>query len=139
MKAADLDSLMREFLAGAPRAVAIEDGEVVFDFASAKYSISGEHDRWVLHIWSAERNAVRRVTGAECKGDVLKLTVQRFGLAKPTKLEVCRNRDRRTPSAKSAARKAYAAQLRRQLERMFFGCTVEKLTTEMDLERSFGP
>jgi hypothetical protein len=139
MKAADLDSLLREFLAGAPRAVAIEDGAIVFDFASAKYSISGEPDRCVLHLWSPERNAVRRVLAADCKADVLKLTVQKFGQPKPTKLEICRNRDRRTPTAKSAARTAYAAQLRRHLERMFFGCTVEKLTTEMDLERSFGP
>jgi hypothetical protein len=139
MQAADLQSLMREFLAGAPRAIAVEDGTVAFDFASAKYTVSGEHDRCVLHIWSSERNAVRRVLTAESKADVLKLTVQKFGQAKPAKFEICRDRDRRTPTAKRSARTAYAAQLRRQLERMFFGATVEKLTTEMDLERSFGP
>jgi hypothetical protein len=139
MNAAELDSLLREFLAAAPRAVAIEDGAVAFDFLSAKYSISGEHDRCVLHMWSSERNAVRRVTAAELKHDVLKLTAQKFGQAKPTRIEICRDRDRRTPTAKRSARTAYAAQLRRQLERMFFGCTIEKLTTEMDLERSFGP
>lgn len=139
MEAADLQSLIREFLAGAPRAVAIEDGEVVFDFATAKYSVSGEHDRCVLHIWSPERNSVRRVLDAQVKADVLKLTIHKFGQSRPAKLEICRDRDRRTPTAKRSARTAYAAKLRHQLERMFFGCTIEKLTTEMDLERSFGP
>lgn len=139
MKAEELVSLLSEFLAGAPRAIAVEDGAIVFDFATAKYSISGEHDRCVLHIWSPERNTVRRVVGVDAKGDVLTLSVHKFGQAKPSKFEICRDRDQRTPTAKRSARTAYVAQLRRLLERMFFGCVIDKLTTEMDLERSFGP
>jgi hypothetical protein len=40
---------------------------------------------------------VRRVLEAEVKNEILRLTVQRLGQAKPTKLEICRERDRRTP------------------------------------------
>ena len=67
------------------------------------------------------------------------LTVQRMGQAKPTKLEICRERDRRTPTAKRAARVAYQRVLHRVLQRRFAGFTVDRLSTSMDLERSFGP
>ncbi len=46
------------------QAVATEDGEVLFDFGTARYSVSGE-GKCVLHIWSEERNTVRRVLDAE--------------------------------------------------------------------------
>src|SRR5579863_5814155 len=104
------ESLMHEvedFLACARDAVIIEDGAVIFDLAESKYSISGEHHKCLVHLWSAERNIVRRVLDAEIKHEVLRLTVQRMGASKPTKLEICRERDRRTPTAKRAARLAY--------------------------------
>ena len=59
--------------------------------------------------------------------------------SKPTKLEICRERDRRTPTAKRAARVAYQRVLQRVLQRRFPGFTVDRLSTSMDLERSFGP
>jgi hypothetical protein len=136
------ESLVRtveDFLTCARDAVIIEDGAVVFDLAQSKYSISGEHNKCLLHLWSAERNLVRRVLDAEVKKEVLRLAVQRLGQAKPTKLEICRERDRRTPTAKRAARVAYQRVLRRLLERRFAGFTVDRLSTSMDLERSFGP
>ena len=89
---------MEDFLAGSRGAVVLENGAVVFDLAQAKYSISGEYNKCLLHLWSAERNVVRRVLDAEVKNEVLRLAVQRLGQARPTKLEICRERDRRTPS-----------------------------------------
>jgi len=136
------ESLIREveeFLTCAHDAVIIEDGAVVFDLAQSKYSISGERNKCLLHLWSAERNFVRRVLEAELKNEILRLTVQRMGQAKPTKLEICRERDRRTPTAKRAARVAYQRLLHRVLRRRFAGFTVDRLITSMDLERSFGP
>jgi hypothetical protein len=62
-----------------------------------------------------------------------------MGQGKPTKLEICRERDRRTPTAKQAARVAYQRVLQRVLQRRFSGFTVDRLSTSMDLERSFGP
>jgi hypothetical protein len=90
-------------------------------------------------LWSAERNFVRRVLEAEVKNEILRLAVQRLGQAKPTKLEICRERDRRTPTAKRAARVAYQRILERGLQRQFPGFTVDRLSTSMDLVRSFGP
>jgi hypothetical protein len=54
-------------------------------------------------------------------------------------LEICRERDRRSPTAKRAARVAYEARLKRALERNFPGFAISRLTTRVDLERSFGP
>src|ERR1700680_4819873 len=136
------ESLVRaveDFLTCAQDAVIIEDGAVVFDLAQSKYSISGERNKCLLHLWSAERNFVRRVLEAEVKNEILRLSVQRIGQTKPTKLEMCRERDRRTPTAKRAARVAYQRVLQRVLQRRFPGFTVDRLSTSMDLERSFGP
>jgi hypothetical protein len=130
---------VEEFLGASRDAVVIENGAVAFDLASAKYAVSGEHNKCVLHLWSAERNVVRRVLEAEVRNEVLRLAVQRLGQAKPIKLEICRERDRRTPTAKKAARTAYQQKLQRVLERRFSGFKVERLTTAVDLERSFGP
>src|SRR5271167_706282 len=136
------ESLVRtveDFLVCARDAVIIEDGAVVFDLAQSKYSISGERNKCLLHLWSAERNFVRRVLDADVKNEILRLAVQRLGQAKPTKLEICRERDRRTPTAKRAARVAYQRVLHRVLQRRFPSFTVDRLNTSMDLERSFGP
>lgn len=80
---------------------------------SVEYSISGEDNKCLLHRWSPERNTVRRVLDAEVKSGTLRLAVQRLGQPQPTKLEICRERDRRSPTAKRAARVAYEAKLKR--------------------------
>jgi hypothetical protein len=134
-----LTRTLQEFLGEAAGAQVLEDGAVVFDLAQAKYSISGEHNKCLLHLWSAERNAVRRVVDAEMKNGMLRLAVQRLGQARPTKMEICRERDRRSPSAKRLCRAAYEQKLRRALERHFPDFTIARLTTGVDLEKSFGP
>jgi len=128
-----------DFLSIASDALILEDGAVVFDLSQSKYSISGEHNKCLLHVWSAERNVVRRVLEAEVKNERLLLAVQRLGQAKPTKLEICRERDCRTPSAKRAARLAYQRTLQRVLARKFPACKAAPLSSSMDLEHSFGP
>ena len=136
------DSLTRtvqDFLSEASGAVVLEDGAVAFDLGQAKYSISGDYNKCLLHLWSAERNSVRRVLDAEVKNGILKLAVQRLGQSRPSRLEICRERDRRSPSAKKAARTSYEQKLRRALDRHFPGFAVTRLTTAIDLEKSFGP
>jgi hypothetical protein len=138
----DPDSLVKylqEFLACARDAVVLEDGATTFDLAESKYSISGEYNKCLLHIWSAERNIVRRVLQAEVKNETLRLSVQRLGQSSPTKLEICRERDHRTATAKRAARVAYQKMLQRVLARKFPACKAAPLNSAMDLERSFGP
>ncbi len=134
-----LSQMLADFLEGARAAVVVEDGAIVFDLAESKYSISGEYHKCLLHLWSSERNLVRRVLDAEVKTTTLRLQVQRMGQNRPTRLDFCRDRDRRSPAARRAARGAYAPRLRRALERNFPGWTVVRLTTSMDLEHSFGP
>jgi hypothetical protein len=130
---------LSEFLLTARDAVVFEDGAVTFDLAQAKYSISGEYNKCLLHLWSSERNIVRRILDLRVKNDVLSLQVQKLGQTSPLKIEICRRRDQRTPTAKRAARLAYERVLRRVLERRFPGFGIVRLTSAMDLERSFGP
>ncbi len=134
-----LTQTVQDFLSEASGAVVLENGAVAFDLAQSKYSISGEYNRCLLHLWSAERNTVRRVLEAEIKNGTLRLAVQRLGQARPSKLEICRERDRRSPTARRMARAAYEHKLRRTLDRHFPDFKVIKLTTGVDLEKSFGP
>jgi hypothetical protein len=134
-----LTRTVQDFLSEAAGAVVLENGAVAFDLAQSKYSISGEYNRCLLHLWSAERNAVRRVLEAEVKNGTLRLAVQRLGQARPSRLEICRERDRRSPTARRACRAAYEHKLRRTLERHFPEFKIARLTTGADLEKSFGP
>ena len=70
---------------------------------------------------------------------MLQLAVQGLGQTRPGKLEICRQRDQRTPTAERAARLAYQRSLQRTLERRFPAYVASRLTTSADLERSFGP
>jgi hypothetical protein len=133
-----LSGMLDEFLADAPQAVAIEDGELLFEFADTKYSVSGE-GKCILHLWSEERTAVRRVLDAEVKGGILRLSVMRFGQAQPRTLEISSNTDRRKSAAKHAARAQYQHLLQRVLLREYPGMKVEHLSSSADLEHSFSP
>jgi hypothetical protein len=134
---------LQEFLAEARTGIVIEDGQVIFDLDSTQYSISAEHGRCLLHFWSEERNVVREVVDkdAELKQGVLVLSVRRFAKARPHKLEICRDRDRRAPAAKKAARSRYSRLLERVLRRQAPDWALDKagLVTSMDLERSCSP
>ena len=57
---------LQEFLCASRAAVVTEDGHQLFDLARARYSVSCEHGRCLLHLWSLERNVVRRVLLAVC-------------------------------------------------------------------------
>lgn len=130
---------LRAFLTESRSAVVLEDGIVAFELDHAKYSVSGGHGKCLLQLWSAERNIVRRVLDAELKNAVLRLSVQRFGQARASKLEICRERDRRSPSAKRAARSIYPQKLQRIIERHYPGFTLSHLSSSHDLEHSFRP
>jgi hypothetical protein len=132
---------LQEFLAASGGALVVEDGQVLFDLASAQYSISSEKGRCLLHLWSEERNLVREVVDLETKNGLLTLTVRRFAQARPVKLEICRDRDRRAPTVQKATRNRYARLLERVLRRQMPDWQLDKarLSTTMDLEQSFSP
>ncbi len=134
-----LTRTLQEFLGGSRHAVVLEDGARIFDLADSKYSVSGEYNKCLLHLWSAERNVVRHILDAEIRNGGLRLMVQKLGHTRPSKLEISRGQDHRTPTARRAARSSYQQHLRRALERSFPGFTITKMSNSMDLERSFGP
>jgi hypothetical protein len=130
---------IEEFVALHPAAAVVEDGKVVFDLKTAKYELSTEHVRCTLHLWSEERNLVRRVVSVEARGSVLRLATARFGHAQTKLLELVADRERRTPTTREAARKLYVEELQRALVREFAAWKPEGFRAAMDLEESFGP
>ncbi|GAC1425900.1 MAG: hypothetical protein NVSMB62_23210 [Acidobacteriaceae bacterium] len=130
---------LESFLAEHPKTVVREDGTMLFDMRSAKYSLSTEYGRCTLQLWSEERNLVRRVTGVDARGGVLRLTTQRFGQTKPATLEFAGDVERRMPGARETARTRFLVTLQRMLARRFPEETAEGFRTAMDLEKSFGP
>jgi hypothetical protein len=137
-EASEIADLIDGYLAAHPSAVVVEDGKLLFDFANARYAAAPERDRCLLQIWSDEANIVRRATRAEVKNGILKLSVMRFGQPKPSRIEICAQAERQSPSALKAMRAAYQRTLERALDRSFPGWAVERLTTAADLEHSFG-
>ena len=131
--------VLETFLAEWPAAVVLEDGKALFDMRMAKFSLAAEHGRCTLHLWSEERNLVRRIVSTELRAKVLRLSVMKFGQAKPTLLEVAGDRDRRTPSTREQTRVRYVKVLERALGRVFPEWTADGFRTSMDLEKSFGP
>ena len=138
ISAASLAAMFEQFLAGAPEAVVIEDGELLFDFATARYSISGE-GKCVLHLWSEERNTVRRVVDAMATAEVLRLQVLRFGQSQPTMMEISASYNLRTGAAKRTARKLYQSALQRVLRHDYPGFKLDCFSGASDLEHSFSP
>jgi hypothetical protein len=137
--AAQIATQIEEFLAQNAEAAVLEDGKVAFDLRSAKASISTEHERCTLHLWSEERNLVRQIVSVTERGDGLRLATKRFGQAQTKLLELVSSRDRRTPATSDAARQRYLPVLERVLTRAFPDWTCDGFRTAMDLERSFGP
>jgi hypothetical protein len=138
---------LEEFLGEHPNSVVLEDGKILFDMRTAKYSLTTEHGRCALQLWSEERNVVRRVSSAMERGTpldrALRMTTLRFGQTRPGMMELLAFRDRRTPITREATRKRYLRTLERVMLRgkdsAWGDWKPEGFRTAMDLERSFGP
>jgi len=136
---AHIVAAIESFLTQHPAAAILEDGKVLFDLRSAKHTLSTDHDRCTLHLWSDERNMVRRILSATLRADTLRLSTQRFGQTQPKLLELVASRDSRTPTTRDAARTQYQRILERVLQREFPDWKPDGFRTAMDLEKSFGP
>ena len=134
---------LREFLEAFPEARVVESGEVIFDLREASYELREEFGRVMLHLWSAERSVVRRVTGVARQGTVLRLEVLRLGQRMPARMELVAGRvaehQRVLPATRDRERERYRITLSRVLEREFPEFTVECARSTMDLQHSFGP
>ncbi|HEY0566318.1 MAG TPA: hypothetical protein VGC88_12075, partial [Terriglobales bacterium] len=145
-QAADPSALARsiaqsieEFIAASPSPAVVEEGVLAFDFAEAKYALNTEHGRCLLHLWSPERNVVRRVLSLEHRASALRLTVQRMGHLKPSKLDIVANRERRSPAAQKLGREQYQRVLERVMQRAFPDWKLEPFSNRPELSKSFGP
>jgi len=100
------------------------------------YALRLEAGKLLLHLWSEERNWVRRVLRVEeaVGAERLVLSVHRFGQRRPGTLVISVPRARR---ATDAARRKYRAFLRHLLAREFAHTRTEGLTTVADLKNSF--
>jgi hypothetical protein len=130
---------LEEYMADHPAAALIEDGRVLFDMRTAHYAVTEAHGRCLFQLWSEERNLVRTVVDVQERAQCLRLMTRRMGVTKPQALELVPTCDRRTPTAREAARKSYKRLLERVLTRNFIGSKVDGLRSAMDLEHSFGP
>ena len=137
--AEQIAAAITEFLAGNGEAAVLEDGKVLFDLRAAKHSVSTEHGRCSLHLWSDERNVVRHIVAVSARANSLRLSAKRLGHSQPKMLEMVSARERRTPTTRDAARTRYQRLLERALVRNLPDWSVEGFRTAMDLERSFGP
>jgi hypothetical protein len=136
---AQICDAIEQFFSEHVEAAVLEDGKVAFDLRTAKYTVSTEHSRCTLHLWSEERNLVRRVVSATLRAGSLRLATQRFGQTQTKLLELVASREKRTPSTRETARTRYLRTLERVLLRSFPEFKADGFRTAMDLERSFGP
>jgi hypothetical protein len=136
---AQLARIVESWLADHPAAALLEDGRVLFDMRTARYSIAESHGRCLLQFWSDERNLVRTVLEVRERARSLRLVTRRMGASRPQTLELVSAGDHRAPTVRSATRRNYQRLLERVLARNFIGCKIDGMRTAMDLEHSFGP
>ncbi len=136
---AEIARAIKEFLLEYPAADLLENNKLLFAMAMARYSLLEDHGRCTLHLWSDERNLVRRVVGTVARKGSLRLSTLRMGVAKPQIMELVAQPERRTPTTRDAVRARYAALLEQALAREFPGWSLDSLHISMDLEQSFGP
>jgi hypothetical protein len=113
-----------------------EDGEWLAELANLHCDLRCEGKSALVHLWSDERNLTRRVVRVkERSDDRVLLEVQRFGNAKPGRLEFVRTDAPR--SAGRVTREQFRARFQRILAESFPDAAIESLSVAPDLEHSF--
>ena len=134
-----ISDVLRGFLEEHPASLLLEAGEVLFDLAQASYELDESGGRTLLHLWSEERNMVRRVVGVTRMGAVLRLSTLRMGQRLPVVMELMAQPGQRLTVPRERARQQFTSTLERVLRREFPEWTVESARATMDLQHSFGP
>jgi hypothetical protein len=113
-----------------------EDGEWLAELAGLHCEVHHQGKNPLIHLWSEERNLTRRLLRVKkSEPDCIVLEVQRFGKAKPGRLEFLR-RDASRPAGR-VSREQFRARFARILAEKFPDSTVDSLTASPDLEHSF--
>jgi hypothetical protein len=113
-----------------------EDGRPLAGLAEPRCEVTEKGGRVMLHLWSSEKNLVRRVLGiAEQSGAHLLLEIERFGRAKPGRIEI---HLRKSPRGRGRlTREKFLERFRQLLGEQFPDEDVHSLTAAPDLEHSF--
>jgi hypothetical protein len=132
---AELDRALEVMIASGHAEVR-EDGEWLAELAGTHCELRSQGKNSVVHLWSDERSVTRRVLRVhEQSEDRIVLEVQRFGRAKPGRMEFLRTDTPR--SAARVTREQFRARFHRILRERFPDALIDPLTTAPDLHRSF--
>jgi hypothetical protein len=132
---AELDRALGEMAASCSVEVR-EDGEWLAELAGLHCELRRQGKNSLVHLWSDERNLTRRVLRVkEHSENQIILEVQRFGRAKPGRLEFLRTDSHRSPGR--ITREQFRARFHRLLAERFPDAVIDSLTAAPDLEHSF--
>src|SRR5260370_15108209 len=99
------------------------------------WEVRGDGEKPLLHLWSEQFNLTRRVLAITDHSEQrLALAVERFGRAKPERLEFIRTDFQ--PKARALSREDLRDRLHQLLAEQFPDGTLESLTVAPDLEHS---
>ena len=114
----------------------LEDGRPLAGLAEPRCEVTEQGGRVMLHRWSSEKNLVRRVLGVtEQTAEHLLLEIERFGRAKPGRLELRARKSQR--GIGRLTREKFLERFRQLLAEQFPDEDVYSLTASPDLEHSF--
>lgn len=132
--AAELQACVKEFTAAGVVEIH-ENSRRVASFSGMSWEVRGSREKPLLHLWSEQFTLTRRVLAITDHSEQrLALAVERFGRAKPERLEFIRKEFER--GARELSREEFCGQLKQLLAQQFPDETVESLTISPDLEHS---
>ena len=115
-----------------------EDGEWLAGLDGFRWEVRRRGKQALIHLWSTETNLVRTIQRvAASEPGRIQLEVQRFGKAKPARLDFLQNATPR--AAARISREQFKSRFGRMLAEQFPDARVESLTTAANLKRSFSP
>lgn len=112
-----------------------EDGEWLAELAGLHCEVRNQGKNSLVHLWSDERSVTRRVLRVREQSESrIVLEVQRFGRARPSRIEFLRTDIPRSPGR--ITRDQFRARFQRVLSERFPDAQIEALSTAPDLRRS---
>jgi len=131
---AELQACLKEFTAVGAIEIR-ENGGRVAPFSGLSWEVRGASEKPLLHLWSENHNLTRRVLAITDHSDQrLALAVERFGRARPDRLEFIRLEFER--GQRELSREAFCDSLGHVLAEQFPDESVASLTSAPDLEHS---
>jgi hypothetical protein len=130
----ELQACLKEFTADGSIEIR-ENGGRAAPFSGLSWEVRGASEKPLLHLWSENYNLTRRVLAITDHSEQrLALAVERFGRAKPDRLEFIRLEYER--AQRDLSREAFCDSLGRLLTEQFPDESLESLTVSPDLEHS---